>query len=136
MCVRWLCGLSIRFGGGKNASYAVFHQAKSTTKKVAVRIAVESFAGTYEVFPSSWDRTVKITAIECHVVAAPGLQCDACTSAQDDVVVRVHADEGITGIGEVDTNPWMAKATIESPGSHCMSGTVKEMLIGKDPMNP
>ena len=59
---------------------------------------------------------MKITAIECHVVAVPGLESDACTSAQDDVVVLVHTDEGTTGVGEVDTNPWMAKAMIDSPG--------------------
>ncbi len=39
---------------------------------------------------------------------------------QDDIVVEVHTDEGITGIGETDLNAWVARACIEAPGTHTM----------------
>jgi L-alanine-DL-glutamate epimerase-like enolase superfamily enzyme len=76
---------------------------------------------------------VKITAIECFVLLAPDYRADACSSAQDDLVVKIHADNGLFGIGETDTNPWVAKAMIEAPGTHIMGLGLKEMLIGQDP---
>lgn len=79
---------------------------------------------------------MKITDIECHVVVAPEVNADACSSAQDDIVVLVHTDEGITGIGETDTNPWVAKAMIEARGTHCMALCLKALAIGQDPMDP
>ncbi len=79
---------------------------------------------------------MKITDIECHVVVVPNANPEACSSAQDDIIVLVHTDEGITGIGEVDTNPWVAKAMIEAPGTHCMGLGLKQMLLGKNPLEP
>jgi len=79
---------------------------------------------------------MKITDVECSVLLVPDFDRTACSSAQDDIVVRVHTDEGIVGVGETDTNPWAAKAFIESPGTHIMSLGLKELLIGQDPLEP
>lgn len=79
---------------------------------------------------------MKITDVTCVVLAVPDCQSDACDSAQDTIVVTVHTDEGITGIGEVDANPWIIKATIEAPGSHIMSLGLRELLLGQDPCQP
>ena len=49
---------------------------------------------------------------------------------------RVHTDAGIVGIGETDTNPWVARACIQALGSHCMGLGLEEMLIGADPLQP
>jgi L-alanine-DL-glutamate epimerase-like enolase superfamily enzyme len=76
---------------------------------------------------------MKITDIECFVLLVPDYRADACSSAQDDLVVRIHTDEGLVGIGETDTNPWVARAMIEAPGTHIMGLGLKEMLIGADP---
>jgi L-alanine-DL-glutamate epimerase-like enolase superfamily enzyme len=78
---------------------------------------------------------LKITDIECHVLVAPGLREDATSSSQDDLVVLVHTDEGVTGIGETDTGPWLAKAAIDAPGSHSMAMGVRDLLIGQDPFD-
>ena len=79
------------------------------------------------------EAVLKITAIECFVLLVPDYRADACSSAQDDLVVRIHTDDGQFGIGETDTNPWVAKAMIEAPGTHIMGLGLKEMLIGQDP---
>ena len=50
---------------------------------------------------------MKITDIECHTLLVPDVRKDATSSAQDDIVVLIHTDEGITGIGETDVNPWI-----------------------------
>ena len=78
---------------------------------------------------------MKITDIECHVLLVPDVRTDATSSAQDDIVVFVHTDEGITGVGESDVNPWIARACIEAPSTHSMGLGLKEMLIGEDPLD-
>ncbi|HWK56231.1 MAG TPA: mandelate racemase/muconate lactonizing enzyme family protein [Parapedobacter sp.] len=78
---------------------------------------------------------MKITNIECKILKIPGLKENATSSSQDDLVVIVHTDEGICGIGETDTGPWLAKAAIESPGSHSMAMGMRDLLIGMDPFD-
>jgi len=78
---------------------------------------------------------MKITDIECHILVVPALQKDLTSSSQDDLVVIVRTDEGIFGVGETDTGPWLAKAAIEAPGSHTMALGIKDLLIGMDPFD-
>ena len=55
--------------------------------------------------------------------------------AQDNLVVFIHTDAGITGVGESDANPWMLKAAIEAPSTHTMGMGLKDMLMGADPLD-
>jgi L-alanine-DL-glutamate epimerase-like enolase superfamily enzyme len=77
---------------------------------------------------------MKITELECHVLVAPNLDEALTSSAQDSFVVIVHTDEGISGVGESDVNPWIAKACVEAPGTHTMGQSLREILIGADPL--
>lgn len=79
---------------------------------------------------------MKITRIDCHVLLVPDYDPSACSSAQDDLVVEIHTDEGLVGIGETDTNPWVARECIRARGSHCMGLGLEEMLLGEDPRRP
>ena len=76
---------------------------------------------------------MKITEIETHILLVPDVRSDVTSSAQDEIVVFVHTDEGVTGVGETDVNPWIARACIEAPGTHTMGLGLKEMLLGEDP---
>jgi L-alanine-DL-glutamate epimerase-like enolase superfamily enzyme len=78
---------------------------------------------------------VLISRIECFVLLDPAYNKQATSSAQDDLVVRIHTDDGHVGIGEVDVHPWAARALIEAPGTHSMGLGLKELLVGQDPMN-
>jgi L-alanine-DL-glutamate epimerase-like enolase superfamily enzyme len=78
---------------------------------------------------------MKITKIETHVLVVSDLKADATSSSQDNLVVLVHTDEGIVGIGETDTGPWLAEAAILSPGSHTMAMGLQDLLIGQDPFD-
>src|SRR5947208_9493281 len=78
---------------------------------------------------------MKITRIDCHVLLEPAYDIGATSSAQDDIVVEIHTDEGISGVGETDVNPWMARAAIQAPGTHTMGQGLTEMLLGSDPMD-
>jgi L-alanine-DL-glutamate epimerase-like enolase superfamily enzyme len=79
---------------------------------------------------------VKITGIDCHVLLDLAYERDATSSNQDDIVVEVHTDEGISGIGETDLNAWVARACIEAPGTHTMDLGLAETLVGLDPLDP
>jgi L-alanine-DL-glutamate epimerase-like enolase superfamily enzyme len=78
---------------------------------------------------------LKITRIDCHVLLDPQYDVGSTSSAQDDIVVEVHTDEGIAGIGETDLNPWIARACIEAPGTHTMGRGLTEMLLGENPLD-
>lgn len=77
---------------------------------------------------------MKITGVDVHVLVQPSYDTSAASSAQDDVVVEIHTDEGLTGIGETDVNPWVAEACIKAPGTHNMGLGLAEMLLGSDPL--
>ena len=78
---------------------------------------------------------MKITDVICHVLLAPNYDQSLTSSAQDSFLVIIHTDEALIGIGESDVNPWIAKACIESPGTHTMGLSIKEMLLGEDPQD-
>jgi len=79
---------------------------------------------------------MRITRVDCHVLLVPNLDPSACSSAQDDLVVEIHTDAGIVGIGESDVSPWIGRECIRARGTHCMSLGVEELLLGADPMQP
>ncbi|MGD9722860.1 MAG: mandelate racemase/muconate lactonizing enzyme family protein [Pirellulales bacterium] len=79
---------------------------------------------------------MKITRIDCHVLLVLDYDTQACSSAQDDLVVEIHTDEGLVGMGETDTNPWIARECIQARGTHCMGLGLQEMLLGSDPLEP
>jgi L-rhamnonate dehydratase len=56
-----------------------------------------------------------------------------CDSGQDALIVKVHTDEGITGLGEVDSAPLAARGIINGPYSHSLCCGLRELLIGEDP---
>ena len=78
---------------------------------------------------------MKISKIETYSLIVPDFDSDACSSAQDNFVVKIFAENGLYGIGETDTNPWGTKAIIDSPGTHAMGRGFADILIGKDPRN-
>ena len=60
---------------------------------------------------------MKITDVEAIYLRLPDVKAQT-DSGQDALIVRIHTDEGITGIGEVDSAPLAVKGVIEGPFSH------------------
>ena len=77
----------------------------------------------------------RIVSVECRVLLAPDYDPQFTSSAQDSLIVVIRSDDGTLGIGECDANPWIARACIESPGTHTMGQCIREMLIGQDPFD-
>ncbi len=75
---------------------------------------------------------MKITRIETIYLRLPDLK-QQCDSGQDALLVRVHTDAGISGIGEVDSSPLAVKGAIDGPYSHTITSGLAHLVIGEDP---
>ncbi|HEY7330337.1 MAG TPA: mandelate racemase/muconate lactonizing enzyme family protein, partial [Gemmataceae bacterium] len=58
---------------------------------------------------------------------------ERCDGSQETLLVRVHTDAGISGVGEVDSSAVVAKAIIEAPVSHKICRGLAECVLGQDP---
>jgi L-rhamnonate dehydratase len=75
---------------------------------------------------------MKITKVEAIHLRLPAVN-ERADGSQDTLAVRVHTDANITGLGEVDSSPAVAKAIIEAPISHKISRGLTECVLGQDP---
>lgn len=76
---------------------------------------------------------MKITDVEVICLRVPAYDAP-CEWGDDAFIVRVHTDEGITGIGESDTSPIAAKGFVDAPESHESSSGLRRLLIGENPL--
>ena len=77
---------------------------------------------------------MKIIDVEAIILRQPRMDVSQADGSQDALLIRVHTDEGITGIGEVDSLPPVIKAVVEAPASHAIASGLKPLLIGEDPL--
>src|SRR5690349_15102997 len=75
---------------------------------------------------------MKITRVEPIHLRLPDVN-ERCDGSQETLVVKVHTDAGITGVGEVDSSSQVARAIIEAPLSHKICRGLTECVIGHDP---
>jgi L-alanine-DL-glutamate epimerase-like enolase superfamily enzyme len=75
---------------------------------------------------------MKITKVEAIHLRLPDIN-ERCDGSQDTLLVKVHTDAGITGVGEVDSSPSVAKAIVEAPMSHKICRGLAECVKGQDP---
>ena len=78
---------------------------------------------------------MKITDVEAIVLRQAVVDDGIADGSQDDLVVRIHTDEGITGIGEVDSSPELVQALVQAPSSHAVATSLRDALIGEDPLD-
>jgi L-rhamnonate dehydratase len=77
---------------------------------------------------------MKITQVEAIHLRLPAVN-ERADGSQDTLVVKVHTDANITGVGEVDSSPAVAKAIIDAPISHKISRGLTECVLGQDPFD-
>ena len=82
---------------------------------------------------------MRITDGETMILRLPVVEMIA-DGTQDALIVLVHTDEGITGIGEVDASPEVIRAAIAAPASHALSSGLRQFdphlicyIAGADP---
>ena len=77
---------------------------------------------------------MKITSVEAIMLRLPDIKRIA-DGAQTLLVVRVHTDEGLVGIGEINTSELVGKAVIEAPFSSLSTSGLAELIVGRDPLD-
>ncbi|HEV3080411.1 MAG TPA: mandelate racemase/muconate lactonizing enzyme family protein [Gemmataceae bacterium] len=75
---------------------------------------------------------MKITRVEPIHLRLPDVN-ERCDGSQETLVVKVHTDAGIVGVGEVDSSSLVARAIIEAPLSHKICRGLAECVLGQDP---
>ena len=78
---------------------------------------------------------MQITDVEAIVLRQATVDDGIADGSQDDLVVLVHTDEGITGIGEVDSAPDVVAALIRQDSSHAVAHSLRSTLVGRDPLD-
>ncbi len=78
---------------------------------------------------------MKISDVEPIVLRLPEVDESRADGTQDAFLVRLHTDEGIVGVGEADTSPYLARTMVEMPSSHAVARGLRELLVGRDPLD-
>jgi L-rhamnonate dehydratase len=78
---------------------------------------------------------MRITRVEAMVLRVGEVDTSRADGTQDAFLVRVHTDDGIVGIGEGDTSPYVAQRIVTTPSSHAIARGLAEVLVGEDPLN-
>jgi L-rhamnonate dehydratase len=77
---------------------------------------------------------MRITYVEPIVLRLDRVDASRADGTQDAFLVKVHTDEGIVGIGEADTSPYVARTIVEMPASHAIARGIRELIVGEDPL--
>ncbi len=79
---------------------------------------------------------MKITKLEAIELRLPESEVvDKASGAQNSLILKIHTDEGIVGIGEVDSSPRVAKAVVDAPFSHTLVSGLGRILVGMNPLD-
>src|SRR4029077_9574649 len=74
---------------------------------------------------------MKITEVEALHLRLPSVE-EIADGTQDVLIVRVYADNGLVGIGEVSSQSYVCKAIIEAPRSAERRHGLREIVVGQD----
>jgi L-rhamnonate dehydratase len=77
---------------------------------------------------------MKITDVEGLVLRPGEVDATRADGTQDAFIVKIRTDEGVVGVGEGDTSPYVAREMITMPASHSIARGFRELLIGQDPL--
>lgn len=75
---------------------------------------------------------MKITAVEPIHLRVPVVE-ELPDGTLDVLVVKIHTDEGITGVGEVTSQSYVCKACFDAPRSAARRHGLTSILLGEDP---
>ncbi len=75
---------------------------------------------------------MKITDVEAIHLRLPEVE-EIADGTQDVLIVKIHTDEGLTGIGEVTSQSYVCKAIFEAPKSAERRHGLSYILKGQDP---
>lgn len=78
---------------------------------------------------------MKITRVEAIELRLPESYVGPPLTVRHTLIVKVHTDEGIVGIGEVDSCPSVVRAIISAPLAYNPVSGLEQLLIGENPLD-
>ncbi|MCK4785794.1 MAG: mandelate racemase/muconate lactonizing enzyme family protein [Desulfobacteraceae bacterium] len=82
---------------------------------------------------------MKITKVEAIELRLPESEMtdypDQASPAGNTLVIKIYTDEGIIGVGEVESSARVAKAVVEAPPSMVMVQGLEQLMIGMNPLD-
>ncbi|MBM80333.1 MAG: mandelate racemase [Planctomycetaceae bacterium] len=78
---------------------------------------------------------MKITAVEPIHLRVPQV-LEIPDGTLDVLIIRIHTDEGLVGVGEVTSQSYVCKACFEAPRSAARRHGLNTILIGENPSDP
>lgn len=78
---------------------------------------------------------MKITGVEALALRLPDSHAGPYLTVRQTLIVRVHTDEGIVGIGEVDSCPPVVQAVINAPPANSPVSGLGSVIIGHNPLD-
>src|SRR5713101_3000611 len=75
---------------------------------------------------------MNITRVEAIHLRLPDVN-ERCDGSQETLVVKVHTDANLVGLGEVDSSALVAKAIIDAPLSHKICRGLAQCVLGQNP---
>ena len=79
-------------------------------------------------------KITKVEAIELRLPESEVLH-NQWTACQDAIIVKIHTDEGIIGVGDALSSPRVVKALIEAPVSGASASGLGRLLTGMNPLD-
>lgn len=76
---------------------------------------------------------MKIDDVCVQILRLPQIE-QKTASCQDTVLIRVRSDNGLEGIGEVDSSPEVVQAIVDAPFSHNIACGLRALLVGENPL--
>jgi L-alanine-DL-glutamate epimerase-like enolase superfamily enzyme len=76
---------------------------------------------------------MKIVEVEAIWLRVPARD-EVCEWGEDALIVRIHTNTGLVGVGETDSSPAVVKALIETPASHETCQGLRQVLLGENPL--
>jgi L-alanine-DL-glutamate epimerase-like enolase superfamily enzyme len=77
---------------------------------------------------------MKITGVEAIELRLPESYAGPRLIVRQTLIIKVHTDEGIVGIGEVDSCPTVVRATVNAPAANSPISGLASVIIGENPL--
>jgi L-alanine-DL-glutamate epimerase-like enolase superfamily enzyme len=79
---------------------------------------------------------MKISHVEAIVLRQDVVDASRADGGQDGLLIRIETEEGLVGVGEVDSSPEICQAVIDAPPSHSIASGLRHLLVGHTMEHP
>ena len=79
---------------------------------------------------------MKISHVEAIVLRQDVVDASRADGGQDGLVIRIETEDGLVGVGEVDSSPEICMAVIDAPPSHSITSGLRHLLVGHTVEHP